>query len=126
MAAPRCRRKRGSPRWLRFSRFEPNTSLSGRAWQGKDRRIWRGLPFDLLGSHARCPPEEHFGGLSGRKSERHVQVSNPVKGGVAMLMTVGSGAKAKPFGYFVHPIPADFGMAFLFEGDTGTGKTSAA
>jgi hypothetical protein len=36
-------------------------------------------------------------------------------GGYALLMTIGTGEKAERFGYFVHPIPADFGLGFHFE-----------
>ncbi len=49
------------------------------------------------------------------KPERRVTISPPVNGGYAMLMTIGTGDKAKRFGYYVDPIPADFGLGFRFE-----------
>ena len=49
------------------------------------------------------------------KPERRVQMSKIVNGGFAIAMTIGSGETAKQFGYFVEPIPADFGLGFHFE-----------
>ncbi len=49
------------------------------------------------------------------KPERRVQISKPVNGVYALAMTIGGGEKAKHFGYYVQPIPADFGLAFRFE-----------
>ncbi len=49
------------------------------------------------------------------KPERRVEISKPVNGTVALHMTVGTGEKAKHFGYYVSRIPADFGLGFHFE-----------
>jgi hypothetical protein len=49
------------------------------------------------------------------KPERRVTISPPVNGGYALLMTIGTGDKAKRFGYYVDPIPADFGLGFHFK-----------
>jgi hypothetical protein len=49
------------------------------------------------------------------KPERRVQISPFFAGGYAMLLTIGTGEKAKRFGYYIDPIPADFGLAFHLE-----------
>ena len=49
------------------------------------------------------------------KPERRVQISKPVNGMYALAMTIGTGEKAKHFGYYVQRINTDFGTAFRFE-----------
>jgi hypothetical protein len=49
------------------------------------------------------------------KPERRVSIGTPTNGGYALAMTVGTGEKAKLFGYYVQPIPADFGLGYRFE-----------
>jgi hypothetical protein len=49
------------------------------------------------------------------KPERHVTLGTPTNGVYALHMTIGTGEKAKHFGYYVRRIPADFGLAFRFE-----------
>jgi hypothetical protein len=47
--------------------------------------------------------------------ELHVNVSKPVNGTFAVHMTIGTGEKAKHFGYYLTPIPADLGLGFHVE-----------
>jgi hypothetical protein len=47
--------------------------------------------------------------------ERRVTISPFIAGGYAMLITIGTGEKAKHFGYYIDPIAADFGLAFHVE-----------
>jgi hypothetical protein len=49
------------------------------------------------------------------KPERHVAISKSCNGVYALAITIGTGEKAKQFGYYVRRIPADFGLAFHFE-----------
>lgn len=49
------------------------------------------------------------------KPQRKVNISAPVNGNHAMSMIVGTGERAKHYGYYVHRIPSDFGLAFHFE-----------
>ncbi len=48
------------------------------------------------------------------KPQRRVTISPPINGGYALLLTIGTGEKAKRFGYYVDRIPSDFGIAFHF------------
>lgn len=49
------------------------------------------------------------------KPERHVTLGAATNGVYALHITIGTGEKAKHFGYYVRRIPADFGLAFRFE-----------
>ncbi len=49
------------------------------------------------------------------KPERRVTIGKPCNGVYALAITIGTGEKAKHFGYYVRRIPADFGLAFHFE-----------
>jgi hypothetical protein len=49
------------------------------------------------------------------KPERHVTLGTPTNGVFALHMTIGTGEKAQHFGYYVQPMPADFGLGFHFE-----------
>jgi hypothetical protein len=40
------------------------------------------------------------------KPERTCRLGNPVNGVYPLLLTVGTGPKAKRFGYYVHPLPS--------------------
>ncbi len=50
-----------------------------------------------------------------QKPARRVNISRPVNGVHAVHMTIGTGEKAKHFGYYIASIPADFGLGFYVE-----------
>ncbi len=49
------------------------------------------------------------------KPERHVTIGTPCNNVFAIHMTIGTGETARHFGYYVQPIPTDFGLGFHFE-----------
>jgi hypothetical protein len=49
------------------------------------------------------------------KPEPHVTLGIHTNGVYALHITIGTGDKAKHFGYYVRRIPAEFGLAFRFE-----------
>ena len=49
------------------------------------------------------------------KPARRVYIGQPCNGVYAVSMIVGEGEKAKHYGYYLSPIPADFGLGFHFE-----------
>jgi hypothetical protein len=49
------------------------------------------------------------------KPERHVILGTPTNGVFALHMTIGTGEKAQHYGYYIQPVPADFGLGFHVE-----------